>query len=142
MLIPQGMGYAVLAGMPSIYGLYAGLVSLLACPLFGSSRQLAIGPVSIDMLIVGAGVGALAQSGTDRYVALAILLTVMVGLIQIAMGLMKLGFVASLLSRSVISGLTSAAAFIIAFSQLGSLLGVDLGRSQYVHVLFWVAGRC
>jgi len=139
MLIPQAMAYAVIAGMPPIYGLYAGLVPLLAYPLFGSSRQLAVGPVAIDMLIVGAGVGALAQSGTERYVALAILLTAMVGGIQILMGLLRLGFVASLLSRPVITGLTTAASLIIACSQLGNLLGVELGRSQYVHVLLWEA---
>lgn len=139
MLIPQAMAYAVIAGMPPIYGLYAGLVPLLTYPLFGSSKQLAIGPVAIDMLIVGAGVGALAQSGTERYAALAILLTAMVGVVQITMGLLKLGFVASLLSRPVIAGLTSAASLIIAFSQLGNLLGIDLGRSQYVHVLLWDA---
>jgi Sulfate permease and related transporters (MFS superfamily) len=139
MLIPQAMAYAVIAGMPPIYGLYAGLVPLLAYPLFGSSRQLAVGPVAIDMLIVGAGVGALAQSGTERYVALAILLTAMVGGIQILMGLLRLGFVASLLSRPVIAGLTTAASLIIACSQLGNLLGVELGRSQYVHVLLWEA---
>jgi len=139
MLIPQAMAYAVIAGMPPIYGLYAGLVPLLAYPLFGSSRQLAIGPVAIDMLIVGAGVGALAQSGTERYVALAILLTAMVGGIQILMGVLRLGFVASLLSRPVISGLTTAASLIIACSQLGNLLGVELGRSQFVHVLVWEA---
>ena len=139
MLIPQGMAYAVIAGMPPIYGLYAGLVPLLIYPLFGSSRQLAIGPVAIDMLIVAAGVGALAQSGTERYVALAILLTAMVGVIQVAMGGLRLGFVAGLLSRPVIAGLTSAASLIIACSQLGNLLGVELGRSQYVHVLLWDA---
>jgi len=139
MLIPQGMAYAVIAGMPPIYGLYAGLVPLLVYPLFGSSRQLAIGPVAIDMLIVAAGVGALAQSGSDRYVSLAILLTAMVGALQVAMGAFRLGFVASLLSRPVIAGLTSAAALIIACSQLGNLLGVELGRSQFVHVLLWEA---
>ncbi len=135
MLIPQSMAYAVIAGMPPIYGLYAGLVPLLAYPLFGSSRHLALGPVAIDMLIVGAGVGGLAQMGTDRYVALAILLTAMVGLMQMTMGVMQLGFVANLLSRPVIAGLTSAAALIISMSQLGNLLGLELGRSQYVHVL-------
>ncbi|MCS3699322.1 SulP family sulfate permease [Salinibacter ruber] len=135
MLIPQGMAYAVIAGVPPIYGLYAGLVPLLVYPLIGSSRHLALGPVSIDMLIIAAGVGAIAQAGTERYVALAILLTAMVGLLQMAMGAMKLGFVANLLSRPVIAGLTTAASFIIAFSQIGSLLGVELGRSQYIHVL-------
>ena len=139
MLIPQGMAYAVIAGMPPIYGLYAGLVPLLVYPLFGSSRHLALGPTAIDMLIVGAGVGALAQTGTDRYVALAILLTAMVGLLQMAMGVMQLGFVANLLSRPVIAGLTTAAALIIAVSQIGNLLGLELGRSQYVYVLLWEA---
>jgi len=139
MLIPQGMAYAVIAGMPPIYGLYAGLVPLLVYPLFGSSRHLALGPVSIDMLIIAAGVGALAEAGTERYVALAILLTAMVGFMQVAMGSLKLGFVANLLSRPVIAGLTTAAAFIIAFSQIGSLMGVEVGRSQYVHVLIMEA---
>ncbi len=141
MLIPQGMAYAVIAGMPPIYGLYAGLVPLLTYPLIGSSRHLALGPVSIDMLIVAAGVGALAEAGTEQYIAYAILLTAMVGLLQMAMGAMQLGFVANLLSRPVIAGLTTAAAFIIAFSQIGSLLGVELGRSQYVHVLLADAAR-
>ena len=141
MLIPQGMAYAVIAGVPPIYGLYAGLVPLLVYPLIGSSRHLALGPVSIDMLIIAAGVGAIAQAGTERYVALAILLTAMVGLLQMAMGAMKLGFVANLLSRPVIAGLTTAASFIIAISQIGSLLGVELGRSQYIHVLLIEAAQ-
>jgi SulP family sulfate permease len=96
---------------------------------------MALGPVAIDMLIVGAGIGALAQAGTERYVALAVLLTAMVGILQMGMGVMQLGFVANLLSRPVIAGLTSAAALIISTSQLGNLLGMELGRSQYVHVL-------
>jgi SulP family sulfate permease len=139
MLIPQGMAYAVIAGLPPIYGLYAGLVPLLAYPLFGSSRQLAMGPTAIDMLIVGASIGAVAQAGTGRYVTLAILLTAMVGLLQMAMGVMQLGFVANLLSRPVIAGLTTAAAIIISTSQLGNLLGVELEGSEYVHVLLWEA---
>ena len=139
MMIPQGMAYAVIAGMPPIYGLYAGLVPLVIYPIFGSSRQLAVGPVALDMLIVAAGVGALAQPGTDRYVALAILMTALVGVLQIGMGMLRLGFLASLLSRPVIAGLTSAASIIIACSQLGNMLGIELGRSQYVHVLVWEA---
>ena len=135
MLIPQGMAYALIAGMPPIYGLYAALIPLVAYPLAGSSRHLALGPTAIDMLIMGAGLGALAEAGTNEYVALAILLTAMVGGIQIGMGMMRFGFVANLLSRPVIAGLTTAAAFIISFSQIGNLLGVELGRSQYVYVL-------
>ncbi|HHP7237803.1 SulP family inorganic anion transporter [Longibacter sp.] len=135
MLIPQGMAYAVIAGLPPIYGLYAALVPTLAYPILASSRQLAMGPTAIDMLIVAAGVAPVAAMGSDEYVVLAILLAAMVGLIQIGMGAAKLGFVANLLSRPVITGLTTAAALIIGFSQLGNLLGIDLANSQYIHRL-------
>ncbi|PSQ90881.1 MAG: sodium-independent anion transporter [Bacteroidetes bacterium QH_2_63_10] len=137
MLIPQAMAYAVIAGLPPIYGLYGALVPLLIYPVFGTSRQLAIGPQALDMLILAAGLGAVVQAGTGEYVAMAIIVTAMVGILQIAIGAMQLGFVANLLSRPVITGLTSAAALIISCSQLGSLLGVDLGNSQYVHVILW-----
>ena len=139
MLIPQAMAYAVIASLPPIYGLYGALVPLLIYPVFGTSRQLAIGPQALDMLILAAGLGAVVEAGTGEYVAMAIIVTAMVGVLQIAMGAMQLGFVANLLSRPVIAGLTSAAALIISFSQLGSLLGVDLGNSQYVHVILWRA---
>jgi SulP family sulfate permease len=139
MLIPQSMAYAVIAGLPPIYGLYGSLVPLLVYPAFATSRQLAIGPQALDMLILAAGLGAVAQAGTGEYLTLAIVVTAMVGLLQIAMGAIQLGFVANLLSRPVITGLTSAAALIIVFSQLGSLLGVDLGNSKYVHIVIWRA---
>lgn len=135
MLVPQGMAYAVIAGVPPIYGLYAALVPMLVYPLLASSRHLAFGPVAIDMLIIAAGIGALAEADTSQYIALAVLLTGMVGLVQIAMGVARLGFVANLLSRPVITGLTTAAAFIIVSSQLDNLLGIELASSQYVHVL-------
>ena len=139
MLIPQGMAYAVIAGMPPIYGLYAALVPALVYPLLATSRHLSVGPTAIDMLIVAAGLGAMAEAGSAEYVVLALLLTAMVGAIQIAMGVAQLGFVANLLSRPVVVGLTSAAALIIGCSQIGNLLGVELGSSQYVHVLLWEA---
>ena len=135
MLIPQGMAYAVIAGLPPIYGLYAALVPTLVYPLFATSRHLAMGPTAIDMLIVGAAVAPLATTGSSGFAALAILLTAMVGLLQIGMGMAKLGFVANLLSRPVITGLTTAAALIIGFSQLGNLLGIGLPKSQYIHRL-------
>ncbi|PSQ52323.1 MAG: sodium-independent anion transporter, partial [Bacteroidetes bacterium QH_10_64_37] len=99
MLIPQAMAYAVIAGLPPIYGLYGALVPLLIYPVFGTSRQLAIGPQALDMLILAAGLGAIAEAGTSEYVTLAIVVTAMVGVLQIAMGAMQLGFVANLLSR-------------------------------------------
>ncbi len=139
MLIPQGMAYAMLAGLPPIYGLYASLMPLVVYPFFGTSRHLAVGAVAIDMVIVGVGLGALAEAGSARYVELAILLALMVGGIQMLMGVVRLGFVVNLLSRPVIIGFTSAAALIIAFSQLGNLLGVDLPRSQQVFVVLWGA---
>ena len=139
MLVPQGMAYAVIAGLPPIYGLYAALVPLLVYPLLGTSRHLSWGPTALDMLILVAGLSALAEVGTDRYVTLAIVMTATVGLIQIAMGLAQFGFVANLLSRPVIAGLTTAAALIIGFSQLGNFLGIALSQSQFVHTLAWEA---
>ncbi len=135
MLIPQGMAYAVIAGLPPIYGLYAALAPPVIYAALGTSRQLSIGPLAIDMLIIAAGVGALAESGSERYIAFAILLATMAGVIQIGMSFIQFGFVADLLSRPVINGFTAAAALIIGFSQLGNLLGVELPESQFIHVL-------
>lgn len=137
MLIPQGMAYAILAGVPPIYGLYASLVPLLIYPLFGTSRHLAIGIMAIDMLILSAGLSLLADPGTDAYLGLAFVLALMVGLIQMAMGLARLGFVVNLLSRPVITGFTAAAALTIGFSQLTNLLGIDLPRTPYIYTLLW-----
>ena len=140
MLIPQGMAYALLAGLPPIYGLYAATVPLLVYALLGTSRQLAVGPVAMDSLLAATAVGALATTGTDDYLQLAILLALMVGVIQLAAGIARLGFLVDLLSRPIISGFTSAAALIIGLSQLQHLFGVDLGRSSYVHEILLAAG--
>lgn len=137
MLIPQGVAYAVIAGMPPIYGLYAAVVPPLVYTFLGTSRQLSIGPIAVDMVIVAAGVGALATPGEPRYVALVVLLAAMNGGLQLILGSLRLGFVADLLSRPVIEGFTLAAAFIIAAGQLGNLTGLELPRSQFVHVLVW-----
>ncbi|MDX1637849.1 MAG: sulfate permease [Balneolaceae bacterium] len=133
MVIPQGMAYAVLAGVPAIYGLYASLVPLLLYPLFGTSRHLSVGIVAIDMLIVAAGVGLVADPGTDEYIALVILLAILVGITQIAMSVARLGFIVNLLSKPVIIGFTTSAPLIISFSQLGNLAGIDLVQSQYIY---------
>ncbi len=133
MLIPQGMAYAMLAGLPPIYGLYASIIPLVLYAIFGTSRQLAVGPVAMVSLLVAAGVGAIATQGTEQYLALAILLALMVGLIQLIMGVFRLGFLVNFLSHPVISGFTSAAALIIGFSQLKHLLGFSIPRSNYVH---------
>lgn len=135
MLIPQGMAYAMLAGLPPIVGLYASVLPLLAYALLGTSRQLAVGPVAMVSLLVASGVGALAAPGSPQYVLLAAVLAGMVGALQLAMGLFRLGRLVTLLSHPVISGLTSAAAILIGLSQLGHLLGVDLGRASRLHEL-------
>ena len=124
MLVPQGMGYASLAGLPPAVGLYASLVPLLAYALLGTSRELAVGPAAMDSLLVAVTVGAIAQSGTDTYVANAVLLAIMVGMIQLGLGLLGLGFVVNFLSRPVLAGFTSAAALIVGASQVPLLLGV------------------
>ncbi|MEZ4698075.1 MAG: sulfate permease [Rhodothermales bacterium] len=134
-LVPQSMAYALLAGVPPVYGLYASLVPLLVYPIFGTSKQLAGGVIAIDMLIVAAGLVGMAEAGSEHYIQLAILLAVMAGTIQIVMGLAGLGFVVNLLSRPIITGFASAAALIIAFSQVGSLAGVTLIHTSQFQVL-------
>ena len=133
MLIPQGMAYAMLAGLPPIYGLYAASIPLVIYAIFGTSRQLAVGPVAMVSLLIVTGVAHLAPPGSDMFIQLAILLALMVGASQLLLGLFKLGFLVNFLSHPVISGFTSAAALIIGFSQLKHLLGMDLPRTSFIH---------
>lgn len=133
MLIPQGMAYAVLAGMPPVYGLYASILPLLIYALMGTSRQLAVGPVAMVSLLVVAGVGALAEVGSDRFIQLAILTAFGVGLVQFLMGVFRMGFLVNFLSHPVLSGFTSAAAIIIGASQIKNLTGLDIERTNKVH---------
>lgn len=140
-LIPQGMAYALLAGVSPVYGLYASLVPLLVYSLMGTSRHLAVGVVAIDSLIVAAGVAAMAPGSAAEALSLTLLLALMVGIIQIVMGLLRFGFVVNLLSRPVTTGFTSAAALIIGMSQLKHLLGVDLERSLNIFTLLMQAGE-
>ncbi|MFO8099875.1 MAG: solute carrier family 26 protein [Salinibacter sp.] len=139
MLIPQGMAYALIAGLPPIYGLYASLVPLVVYAFFGSSRQLAVGPVAMVSLLVAAAVGPMAEGQPELYVGLAVLLSLMVGALQFGLGIARFGFLVNFLSHPVLSGFTSAAAFIIGLSQLKHLLGIDLPRSNYVHEILWAA---
>lgn len=139
MLIPQGMAYAMLAGLPPIYGLYTAFVPQLVYAVLGTSRQLGVGPVAMDSLLVAVTIGQFAQIGTPSYISLAILLAFMVGFIQLLFGLLRMGFLVNFLSNPVISGFTSGAALIIGFSQLKYLMGVDLGRDQFLHLILWKA---
>lgn len=135
LLIPQAMAYALLAGLPPVVGLYASIAPPLVYALFGSSPKLAVGPVAMDSLLVAAAVGSVAVAGSDAYVVIAAALALMVGAVQLGMGVLRLGFVVNFLSRPVLSGFTSAAALVIAASQLGPLLGVKLGASTALHTI-------
>lgn len=131
LLIPQAMAYAALAGVPPITGLYAALVSLVVYAAFGTSRFISVGPVAIDSLLTAAAVGPLAGGDPDAYLALASLLAVMVGALQVSAGLAGLGGLVNFLSVPVISGFTSAAALTIGLTQLTELMGLrDVASSS------------
>ncbi|MDX1362593.1 MAG: sulfate permease [Arenibacter latericius] len=134
-LIPQGMAYAMIAGLPPVYGLYASIFPVLIYAVLGTSRQIAVGPVAMDSLLVAAGLGTLAITGVENYILMALFLSFMVGLFQLTLGLMKMGFLVNFMSKPVISGFTSAAALIIIFSQIKHLLGADIANSNKFHIL-------
>lgn len=139
-LIPQGIAYALIAGLPPIYGLYCALVPQVMYAIFGSSRQVAIGPVAMDSLIVATGVSTLALAGSESYISIAILLALMVGTIQFILGVFSLGFIVNFLSKPVITGFTSAVALIIGLNQFRNLFGVDFFQSdqiQYIIIDIW-----
>ncbi|WP_196885476.1 SulP family inorganic anion transporter [Aureivirga sp. CE67] len=134
-MIPQGIAYALIAGIPPIYGLYTALVPQLVYAIFGSSRQVSTGPVAMDSLIVAAGVSTIAVVGTENYLAITILIALLTGAVQFLMGVFKMGFIVNFLSKPVITGFTSAAALIIGFNQFKNLLGIDVQRSNQFHKL-------
>jgi SulP family sulfate permease len=133
MLIPQGMAYAMLAGLEPIHGLYAVTVPLILYAIFGTSRQLAVGPVAMVSLLTAAGIATLNASSPEQYLLYALSLAFLVGLIQFGMGLFKLGFVVNFLSHPVISGFTSAAAIIIGLSQIKHLFRINLPNSEHIQ---------
>ena len=134
LLIPQGMAYALIAGLPPIYGLYAALTPQIIYAFLGTSRQLAVGPVAMDSLLVAAGLGALSIVDSNQYIQMAILLALTIGAIQFLLGLLKMGFIVNFLSKPVISGFTSAAAIIICLNQLRHILGISISQSNQIHV--------
>ena len=130
MLVPQGMAYAALAGMPPVTGLYASVVPLLVYALLGTSRSLAVGPVAIVALLTNTALLPLADGDPNRYLALAAALAGLVGVLQVGLGLARLGALVNLLSHSVLSGFTSAAAIVIGTSQVKDLLGLQTERAD------------
>ncbi len=135
MLIPQGIAYATIAGLPPIYGLYTAMIPQLVYAFLGTSRQLSVGPAAMDSLIVASGVSALAVVGSQHFIFMSIILAFFVGFFQILFGFFKLGFLVNFLSRPVISGFTSGSAIIIASNQIGNLMGTSLPRNNHIQTL-------
>jgi len=133
--IAQGMAYAMIAGLPPVFGLYAALTPQIIYILMGTSRQLSIGPVATDSLIVAAGIGTLNIVGVEQYIGIAIFLAFFVGVIQVLSGFLKLGFLVNFLSKPVLSGFISAAAIIIGFSQLKHLFRVEMMETNKIQIL-------
>ncbi len=129
-LVPQSMAYAQLAGLPAYYGLYAAFLPVAVAALWGSSSQLGTGPVAVVSLLTASSLAPLAAPGSDHFVALAIMLALLVGIVQLVLGVFKLGVVVNFLSHPVIVGFTNAAAMIIGLSQINKLIGVPMSRSE------------
>jgi sulfate permease, SulP family len=136
-LIPQSMAYAQLAGLPAYYGLYASFLPVVIGALWGSSHQLATGPVAMVSLLTGSTLAQFAAPGTEQFIVLAIALALMVGLMQLAIVVFRLGAIVNFMSHPVIVGFTNAAAIIIALSQLNKILGVAVGRSERFLMDIW-----
>ncbi|MBU2899983.1 SulP family inorganic anion transporter [Maribacter dokdonensis] len=132
-LVPQGMAYAMIAGLPPVHGLYASLFPVLVYALLGTSRKIAVGPVAMDSLLVAVGLGTLAITGVENYIKMVVVLALMVGVIQFLLGVLRMGFLVNFLSKPVISGFTSAAAIIIVFSQMKHLLGISVVGSNRIY---------
>ncbi|MGQ4876956.1 SulP family inorganic anion transporter [Billgrantia sp. LNSP4103-1] len=130
MVIPQSLAYAVLAGLPAVVGLYASLLPAVAYTLLGTSRTLAVGPVAIIALMTGAALSNVATQGTSEYLQAALVLSLLSGIILLLMGLLRMGFVANFLSHPVIAGFLTASGILIAASQAGYLVGIELSAPE------------
>jgi sulfate permease, SulP family len=136
-LIPQSMAYAQLAGLPAYYGLYAAFMPPMIASLFGSSRQLATGPVAVVSLMTAAALEPIATAGGESFVIYAILLSFMVGIFQLSLGLLRMGMLVNFLSHPVVVGFTNAAAIIIATSQLNKIFGVEVEKMEHHYETVW-----
>ncbi len=140
-LVPQSMAYAQLAGLPPYYGLYAAFLPVMIAALWGSSNQLGTGPVAVASLLTASSLTPLASPGSEQFVVLAVMLALMVGIVQLALGVFKLGVIVNFLSHPVIVGFTNAAAMIIGLSQVNKLIGVPMGRSEHFIEDIWGVAR-
>lgn len=134
MLIPQSLAYALLAGLPPQVGLYASILPLVIYAIFGTSRTLSVGPVAVASLMTAAALAPLAEAGSAEYVAGAVLLAIMSGIMLTLMGILRLGFLANFLSHPVISGFITASGIVIAASQLKHIFGVQASGQNLVAI--------
>lgn len=132
-VLPQGVAFAVIAGMPPEYGLYTAMVPAVIAALFGSSWHLVSGPTTAASLVLFASLSVFAEPSTEQYVALAITLTFMVGVTQIVMGWARLGTLVNFISHSVVIGFTAGAAILIASNQIKHFFGVEIPRGLHFH---------
>lgn len=140
MLIPQSLAYAMLAGLPPYVGLYASILPLCVYALFGTSRTLSVGPVAVVSLMTAAAVSQVAAPGSPEYLAAALLLALLSGLVLVAMAALRLGFLANFLSHPVISGFISASGLLIAVSQLKHILGITAAGDTLPEMLRQLSG--
>ncbi len=139
MLIPQSLAYALLAGLPASAGLYASIVPIMLYTLFGTSRALAVGPVAVVSLMTAAALSTIVQQGTMGYASAALSLAGLSGMMLLAMGLFRLGFIANFLSHPVIAGFITASGIIIAASQLKHIFGIDAHGHNLLELLISLA---
>ncbi|MCB1024603.1 MAG: SulP family inorganic anion transporter, partial [Acidobacteria bacterium] len=133
-LIPQVMAFSILAGLPAVYGLYAAFLGTAVSALWGSSKHLSTGPAALVSFLILTALIPLAKPGTPEYIALAIVLAFMIGVIQLLMGIFRVGFVMNFISHSVIAGFTTAAALIIAITQIPSLFDFTVDHHEFVFL--------
>jgi len=132
-VLPQGIAFATLAGMPPQYGLYAGMVPAIIAAFFGSSWHLVSGPTTAASLLIFTSISAFALPGTEKYISLVLTLTFMVGFLEIMMGLMRMGALVNFISHTVAVGFTAGAAILIAVNQLENLIGIDVPRGRHFY---------
>jgi len=135
MLIPQSLAYALLAGLPPQVGLYASILPLVAYAIFGTSRAMAVGPVAVISLMTAVAAGKIAAQGSPEYIAVALLLALISGIMLLVMGLLRLGFIANFLSHPVISGFITASGILIAVSQLKHILGIKASGQNLIEMV-------
>ncbi len=141
-VLPQAVAFATIAGMPPQYGLYAGMVPAMVAALFGSSRHLVSGPTTAASVVLFSALSLMAVPGTPDYVALALTLTFMVGVFELALGLARMGALVNFISHSVVVGFTAGAALLIAAKQLKHFFGVDMDSGGHLHeILFEFGGQ-